>query len=449
MQRKEFLQLSTALAVGSILNPLDGCGPTAPAPRTKNWAGNIEFSTDNIYKPASISDIQKTLKAVNHIKAQGTTHCFNRIADNKENLMAMKQMNKVISLDKEKETVTVEAGIKYGELAPYLQENGFALHNLASLPHISVAGSVATGTHGSGVNNGNLASAITAVEFIDASGNVVELSREKDPEVFPGTIVALGALGIVTKMTLKVQPAFQVKQYVYENLPNEQLYQHFEEIMGAAYSVSLFTDWQNDTVNEVWVKERTDAPSAFPASAEFFGGKAATKDMHPIAANSAENCTPQMGVAGPWHERLPHFKMGFTPSSGVELQAEYFIPFEYGVDAMKEIAALGKEIGPHLFISEIRAIAEDDQWLSMAYKRKSIAIHFTLKQETEAVMALLPKIEKALDRFTPRPHWGKLFTISKETLAARYEKMNDFKILAQKYDPTGKFINEFLSSYIF
>ncbi|MFZ9660779.1 MAG: D-arabinono-1,4-lactone oxidase [Chitinophagaceae bacterium] len=449
MERKQFLQLSTAFAVGSFLNPLEGCGPTPQPPRTKNWAGNIEFSTDKIFKPNSVSDIQKTLKEVKHIKAQGTTHCFNRIADSKENLMAMKQMNQVVSLDKEKGTVTVQAGIKYGELAPYLQENGMALHNLASLPHISVAGSVSTGTHGSGVNNGNLASVVEGIEFIDASGNVIQLSREKDSGIFPGIIVALGALGIITKVTLKVQPSFEVKQFVYEKLPNEQLFQHFEEIMSAAYSVSLFTDWQNDSVNEVWVKARTDASTAFPAPAEFFGAKAATKDLHPIAANSAENCTPQMGVAGPWHERLPHFKMGFTPSSGVELQAEYFIPFENGVEAMKEIAAMGEEIGPHLFISEIRAIAADDHWLSMAYNRKSIAIHFTWKQETEAVMALLPKIEKALERFTPRPHWGKLFTIPKETLASRYEKMNDFKSMAKKYDPDGKFINDFLNTNIF
>jgi alditol oxidase len=448
MKRKQFLQLAGTVSLGAAIPAMPGCGPR-PVQMTKNWAGNIEYGTANIKTPANLGELPSLVRDLKKMKVQGTCHCFNRIADSKDALVATRQLNKVVSLDREKGTVTVEAGIKYGDLAPYLHEQGFALHNLASLPHISVAGSVSTATHGSGVNNGNLSTAVEALEFLDASGNVINLSREKDGDTFHGAVVALGALGVFTKVTLGLQPAFQARQWVFEKLPLEQLYPDFEHIMSSGYSVSLFTDWQSDSVNEVWVKSKADQGQPVPDGQDFYGAKWATRDMHPIAANDAVNCTPQMGVPGPWYERLPHFKMGFTPSSGVELQSEYFVPFEEGPAAMKAMATLARDIGPHLFISEIRSVAADDLWMSMAYKRRSIAIHCTWKQETEAVMSLLPHIEKVLEPFSPRPHWGKLFTIPLPVLESRYARMKDFRALAKTGDPNGKFVNDFLRTNVF
>jgi alditol oxidase len=312
-----------------------------------------------------------------------------------------------------------------------------------------VAGSCATATHGSGVGNGNLATAIRALEFVAADGSVVKLSKEKDGDQFLGAVVNLGALGVVTKVTLAIQPTFAMRQYVYEQLTLEQLKANFDKIMSAGYSVSLFTDWQTDRINEVWIKSKMDDGSDFGNKPEFFGAKAATKNMHPIAEISAENCTEQMGVAGPWYERMPHFKMGFTPSSGTELQSEFFVPQTHALEAFLAVAKFGKQIGPHLFISEIRTIAADDLWMSPCRHQASVAIHFTWKQDWPAVSKLLPVIEKELEAFNARPHWGKLFTMSPKLLASRYEKLADFKKLAALYDPTGKFRNDFLNSTIF
>jgi alditol oxidase len=239
-----------------------------------------------------------------------------------------------------------------------------------------------------------------------------------------------------------------MRQYVYEHLPVAELKENFNKIMSAGYSVSLFTDWQSDTINEVWIKSHENESTDFSKIESFFGAKAAVKNMHPIADLSAENCTEQMGVAGPWYERLPHFKMGFTPSSGKELQAEYFVPYENAVDAILAIAQLGKKTGPHLFISEIRSIAADDLWMSPCYNRKSVAIHFTWKQEWNDVQRLLPLVEKELSSFDCRPHWGKLFRLTPAQFASRYEKLNDFKSLVAKYDPSGKFKNDFLKNTI-
>ena len=423
-------------------------GAWAQTKRLKNWAGNLTFSTDNVFYPKSVAEVQQLVKKHSKLKAQGTRHCFNAIADSKDNLLSTRDLKSVISIDKKAHTVTVEGGIKYGELAPYLHKQGFALNNLASLPHISVAGSIATATHGSGVKNGNLSSAVTALELIIADGSIVYLSKATDAEKLNAAVVGLGALGVVTKVTLQIEPTFNVAQRVFTNMPMAQVKQHFEKIVSAGYSVSLFTDWQHDSINEVWIKGKvgTDKDESGP---EFYGAKAATKNVHPIIAISAENCTEQMGVPGPWYERLPHFKMGFTPSSGKELQSEYFVPIHHAVEAIQAVARLGKQISPHLFITEIRTIAADNLWLSPCRNQTSVTIHFTWKQETAAVLKLLPLIEKELSPFNARPHWGKIFTMSPKVLESRYEKLADFKKLVAEYDPKGKFRNDFLSKEIY
>jgi xylitol oxidase len=445
MKRKTFIQLSTTLMAAPLISPYFAF---AQQDRLKNWAGNLTYSTGNVFYPTTVAEVQQLVKAHTKIKALGTRHCFNNIADSKDNLLSTSRMNKVVSLNAAEHTVTVEAGIKYGELAPYLHQKGYALHNLASLPHISVGGSVTTATHGSGVKNGNLSSAVTGLELVIADGSVVHLSKAADPEKLNAAVVGLGALGIITKVTLAIQPTYMVSQRVFTGLPMAQVKQHFEKIMSAGYSVSLFYDWQTDLVNEVWIKSRIGTDT-LPDPHEFYGAKGATKNLHPIIALGAENCTEQMGVPGPWYERLPHFKMGFTPSSGKELQSEYFVPLAHAVEAIAAVAKLGKQIGPHLFITEIRAIAADDLWMSPCRHQTSITIHFTWKQETEAVLALLPQIEQTLAPFNPRPHWGKVFTLAPKTLDSRYPKLQDFKKLVAEYDPHGKFRNGFLERNIY
>ena len=447
MKRKTFIKIGSTLMASTILSPTDGFSFDQQE-RLKNWAGNITYSTDNVFYPETIEAIQQLVKDHTKIKVLGTKHCFNRIADSSNNLISTSKLNKVLSLDTASNSVTVEAGIKYGELAPYLGNRGFALHNLASLPHISVGGSIATGTHGSGIRNGNLSSAVVGLEVVTVDGQVVNFSKELDAEKFNAVVVGLGAIGITTKVTLTVEPTYQLRQYVFTGMPMAQLRNNFEEIMSAGYSVSLFTDWQTDLINEVWIKSRLDDGKDH-SGPEFFGAKGAQKNLHPIIGISAENCTLQMGVPGPWYERLPHFKMGFTPSSGKELQTEYFVPLSNAVDAIEAVYRLGKEIGPHLFITEIRTIAADDLWMSPCYHQTSVTIHFTWKQETEAVLNLLPQIEKALAPYNARPHWGKVFTMSPKVLDSRYEKLSDFKKLVAEYDPRGKFRNEFLEKNIY
>jgi alditol oxidase len=448
MKKRTFLKLTGAVGTQSMLSSLLGWGAKVPE-KLKNWAGNIEYSTESLYAAKSVEEVKSYIKKASKLKVLGTRHCFNAIADSKDAFLSLKPMEEVVSLDAAAKTVTVDAGVTYGRLAPYLHERGFALHNLASLPHISVAGACSTGTHGSGEKSGNLSTAVSGLEIVTASGDVAELSRKRDGTKFSGAVVGLGALGAITKVTLDIQPTFQARQWVYENMPLEAVTAHFNEIEAAGYSVSLFTDWRNKNVNEVWIKERIGSVKPFEAKAEWFGAKLAKKNLHPIAELGAENCTEQVGVPGPWYERLPHFKMGFTPSAGKELQSEFFVPRKDAVGAIFAVEKLNEKISPHLLITEIRTIAADDLWLSACYQRDSVAIHFTWQQDWPAVKAVLPEIEKALAPFDARPHWGKLFTMDPAVLRLRYKRLAEFVELAKKYDPQGKFRNEFLNTYIF
>jgi alditol oxidase len=448
--RRQFMRAcAAALGAPAVTAGVRGASvPVSAQEPLTNWAGNFRYSTTRLHQAASVADVQAFVRKHPQLKVLGSRHCFNRIADSVHQLLSLERMNQVVTLDRNARTVTVEAGMRYGQLCPYLHGEGFALHNLASLPHISIAGACATATHGSGVDNGNLATAVEGLELVTADGSLLNLSRAKDAGSFEAAVVGLGALGVVTKVTLRVEPAFTMRQDVYLDLPMSEVERQFDAMMAAGYSVSLFTDWQKRRVNEVWVKRRVTSGDT-PAAGDFYGAKPASRNVHPIIELAAENCTEQMGVPGPWYERLPHFRMGFTPSSGKELQSEYFVPRRHAVEAILAIERLREQVGPHLMISEVRTIHEDDLWLSTAYRRPSVAIHFTWKQEPEAVGRLMPVIERELSAFDVRPHWGKLFTIPPSVLRGRYERWDDFKALVVRHDPNGRFRNEFLTSHFF
>ena len=414
-----------------------------------NWAGNYSYQAAQIHRPKTIEQIQDLVLRSDKLKALGTRHSFNDIADCAGDLISVEYFDKIVALDREHLTVTVEAGVRYGDLARWLHSQGFALHNLASLPHISVAGACATATHGSGDRHGNLATAVAALEIVTGTGDRVCLSRAGNPDELEGAVVGLGGLGVITELTLDISPTFHMQQDVYENLSLEQLENHFDELTSNVYSVSLFTDWQTAAFNQVWLKRHAPEGVALPVESQLFGARTAPRHLHPIVSLSAENCTEQMGVCGPWFERLPHFRMDFTPSSGEELQSEYILPRRHAIAAFRAIYELRQRVAPLLQISEVRTIAADKLWMSPCYGQACVAIHFTWKKDWEQVRALLPVIEDRLAMFGARPHWAKLFSMPPARLQSLYPKLPEFRQLLQKYDPQGKFRNLFLNTYIF
>jgi len=420
--------------------------------KLRNWAGNLTYGAARVHYPETLEQLQDIVTQSHKLRVVGSRHSFNRIADTSADLVSLEKLDHTgdtVKIDRARNTATFNAGVTYGQLGLALHQEGYAIHNMASLPHISIAGACATATHGSGNGNGNLATTVSALEFIAADGRVVALSREKDGDTFNGAVVNLGGLGVVTKMTLDIVPAFVMQQEVYENLPLAQLEAHFEEISSSAYSVSLFTNWQNERVSQVWLKRHIPDNVALALSPAFFEATLAPIQRHPIVELSAKPTTIQMGVLGPWHERLPHFRIDETPSSGAELQTEYFVPRQHAVAAYQAIASLREQMAPVLMISEVRTIAADALWMSMCYQQDSVAFHFTWQLNWPEVQKVLPLIEAKLAPFKPRPHWGKLFTMPAAQVQSNYTRLPDFRNLLQTYDPTGKFRNEFLDTYIF
>lgn len=446
MDKREFLKSAGALAAGSLLSRAMA-GEQLPAART-NWSGNLTYGTNRLLTPATVEDLCAAVKSASKLRVLGARHSFSAIADSTHEQISLERFDEM-TLDEKARTVTVGGGVTYSRLAPWLDARGYALHNLASLPHITVAGACATGTHGSGVNNGNLATPVSALEMVTAAGEIVRLRREVDGARFLGAVVGLGSLGAVTRTTLDVQPTYKVAQSVYRNLSFDELGRHFDEIFSSGYSVSVFTDWQQHRATQVWVKRRLQEGDANHWAPELFGARLATQKLHPAAGYSPENCTEQEGIPGPWYDRLPHFRIGMTPSSGQELQTEYFVPYELGWDAVQAVEKLHEQIGPHLIVTELRTVAADELWMSMAYRRPALTVHFTWKPEWPAVRQLLPLIEAQLKPFDPRPHWAKMFTLPGAQVAAGYRRLAQFKALTAQLDPTGKFRNQYLERNLY
>ncbi|MFE2814259.1 FAD-binding protein [Streptomyces nigra] len=405
-----------------------------------NWAGNITYGAGELHRPASVDEVAALVAASTRVRVLGSGHSFNEIAEPGPDgvLLSIAALPPLVDVDGAARTVRVSGGTRYAELARAVHAHGLALPNMASLPHISVAGSVATGTHGSGVGNGSLGSAVREVELVTADGSVVRIGRD-DPR-FGGAVTSLGALGVVTALTLDLEPAFEVEQHVFTELPLAGLdTAAFEAVMSAAYSVSLFTDWRAPGFRQVWLKRRTDQPLP-----EITGAAPATEKLHPVPGMPAVNCTEQFGVPGPWHERLPHFRAEFTPSSGAELQSEYLLPRDRALEALHAVDAIRDTVAPVLQTCEVRTVAADEQWLSPSYGRDTVALHFTWIEDTAAVLPVVQRLEAALDAFAPRPHWGKVFTTPAGVLRDRYPRLDDFRALARELDPKGTFANAFV-----
>jgi xylitol oxidase len=410
-----------------------------------NWAGNITFGAANVHRPGTLDELQSVVAVSDRVRALGSAHSFSPVADTTADLVSVAGLPARVDVSANGSTATVAAGMRYGEVAVALQAHGLALHNLGSLPHISVAGAVATGTHGSGPTLGSLSTAVVGLDLVTATGAMLRVDRT-DPR-FAGAVVALGALGVVTAVTLAVQPTYDVAQTVHQDLPVRRLFTDLDEMLTAGYSVSLFTTWSRDVVDQVWVKRRTDDPRA-ALDPGWLDTHAATGPLHPVPGMSPASCTEQLGVPGPWHERLPHFRLDHTPSSGAELQTEYLVPRRHAVAALDAVQAMAPRVAAVLQVSELRTVAADDLWLSPAYEQDSLAIHFTWVDDAAAVAPVVAELEQRLEPFGPRPHWGKVFTLPPAAVQRLYPRLADVAALRRALDPDGVFGNAMVDRYL-
>lgn len=409
----------------------------------QNWAGNITFGAAHFASPERLPELQALVREAKKLRVLGSGHSFNRIADSDDTLLSLRKLERLVTVDAAARTVTLDGGATYEDVAPVVHRAGFALGAVASLPNITVAGAVSTATHGSGDRNRNLSAAVSAIKLVTPTGEIKSV-RRSDPD-FAGMVVGLGALGVISELTLDLIPHYDIRQTVYLDLPVAGLLEDFGGAMASAHSISLFTRWQGDHVDQVWVKA---LDSAGEPAGSFIGARAADMAYHPVPGRNGEECTPQMGRVGAWHERLFHFPIGGVGASGAELQSEYFVAREHAADAFRTLHAVQEQFAPALFIGEVRSVAADELWLSPAYRQDTVGFHFTWKPDWNAVIAAAGVVEAALAPFAPRPHWAKVFPMAPADVRARFPRMSDFIGLAERHDPDGKFRNPFLDTLL-
>ncbi len=405
----------------------------------QNWAGNVLFSARAFHEPTGVPELQRLVAGSNRLRALGTGHSFSEVADTTGDLVSLAAMPERIELDPDTQTVTVTAGTRWGDLGKTLQANGFALPNTGSLPHIAVAGAAATGTHGSGDRLGNLSTIVVGLELVTATGDLITLRREAEGDRFDGMVLSLGLLGVVTSLTLNVLPTFQVRQRVFAELPHATFLAHFDQVMAAGYSVSAFGGWGAPRTWDIWRKTVADDIDE-DAEPELFGAPAATRARHPTLGQPPEYATDQLGVPGPWNERLPHFKLEFRPSTGAEIQSEWMVDRAEGGAALAALDDLAEDIGRVCQGGEIRTVAADELWISPSYRRDSACLHFTWIRDEAAIAPVVAAIEERLEPFGARPHWGKRFL---RRPAEHYPRLPDFRALVAAFDPEGTFSNDF------
>ena len=399
----------------------------------RNWAGNLQYTAATLAEPASVTELQKLVARSPRVRALGTRHSFSDIADTTGTLVSTARLPNEVGVDTSKNVARISAATRYGVAASAIAQAGRSLHNLGSLPHISVAGAISTGTHGSGTSNGILATAVEAIELVGAAGQEVRI--ERGDKEFNGAVVGLGAVGVVTSVELALGEHFDVHQEAWYETPWSALLDDPRTLFNSAYSVSVLTHFGSSHLEHVWLKSEVRNDARLPAVT-------GARRRDPDAVMDA-NLT-EFGSAGPWDQRLPHFRLDMIPSRGDELQSEYYVGLDQARAAVDVLRGLADDIDPILAISELRTVAPDDFWLSGAFERESLSIGFTWKPDAVAVAAATRKIEAALAPLHARPHWGKLHGFRSDDLARVFPRYLDAGELFRRRDPDGKFANAYL-----
>ncbi|MFJ2978017.1 D-arabinono-1,4-lactone oxidase [Curtobacterium sp. NPDC087082] len=400
-----------------------------------NWSGTVTYTAERVLRPSSIDEAAEIVARSPRVHGLGTRHSFNDAPDAPGVLLDLTGIPTDLAVDAVRRTVTMGAGTRYGVVAPEIDRAGFALHNTGSLPHISIAGAIATGTHGSGTALGSLSTAVRSFEVLGPDGSARTIDRD-DP-AFDGAVLHLGLLGVLTRVTLDVEPSYRMRQDTYGPIPWDTFTAHVAEVHAAATSVCSYTVF-GDTVSEVLLKSRVpDGDDDVAVPDELFGAPrlpGSPGDGHHTARD---------GSVGPWWDRLPHFPIDSVPSHGSEVQSEHFVPLRHAGAALDAVRTMAARIQPHLHVCELRTMAADPFWLSPTQGEDVLCIAFTWQKHPVEVAALLPDLEALLAPFDGRPHWGKMSSLDAAAIAGLYPRLADFRDLVAAADPERTFASSF------
>lgn len=419
-----------------------------------NWAGNQSCAPTSIRRPTSEAELVAIVKeAANNgtrVKCVGAGHSFTPIACTDGVLVDLSGYGRILSHDPGARTVTMQAGITLSTLCDELDQRGLALENMGDIGYQSIAGAAATATHGTGWHFGNISSRIVGMRLIAGDGSIVDATSDENPEVLAAARVGVGALGIVSTVTLQAVKAFRLHA-IEEPMRLDDLLSDFDGYMSSADHVEFYwvphTSWALTKRNR-----RTDEP-AMPRSK----AKAVIDDL--LITNVGfgalcrvgrrrPNLIPRLAKMLPSTGRLEYTDRSdrvFTSPRRVKFyEMEYAIPRDAIPEALNRVRRLVDEAGIQLsFPVEVRVVSPDDIPLSTAHGRATgyIAIHV---YQGTPYDTYFQGVERIMDSYHGRPHWGKMHFQGHETLAQRYPKWDEFQAVRRRLDPEGRFTNQYL-----
>jgi len=409
-----------------------------------NWSRTHCFGATELRRPTSIGELQQSIVAAvasgQGVRTIGSRHSFTDIADS-DVVVDLGALPEQFAVSPDRTSVTVSGAMTYARLASLLEPHQLAIANMASLPHLSIAGAISTATHGSGTTNGNLATAVLSLKIMTSAGELRHVQRSDTQ--FSAAVVALGAMGAIVAIELAVEPAFDVEQAVHNRLSWSRLHPSLDEVFDAAYSVSVFTDWRDHV--QLWTKRRVDQATLDHAT--LHDGVQASQPEHPVPGADASSCTNQQ-EPGLWSHRLPHFRSDEVPSVGAEVQSEFFVERALMGQAIERLRSIGDALEPVIMVSEIRTIGADNIWLSPQYQRDCAAFHFTWHHDVVAAHAAADLVTDTLAPLRPIPHWGKVFDPRRFDFDQLYPNLRSALACFQEWDPTSTFTNAWMRNTI-
>lgn len=417
----------------------------------KNWAGNVSNIVKCYVQPETEAELIEIIKSSDSIKVVGTAHSWSPIHQSQHTILNLDLYNKILLTDKIQHIIKVQAGIKIWQLNEYLDKQGLALKNLGSIDQQSIAGAISTGTHGTGIAFQVLASQIIEFSLIKADGEKINIHKEKNKELFNATIINLGALGIISEITLQVCPSFNLHEYT-TTLPFDEVIENLDKHLEENNHFKLW--WLPPTDDIVVFRfNKTEKAINDTKIRQFLQDKILSVYIYRFFVWIAKLIPPfakflnkllTLNMKGPIDRIQKSYKVHIVPEPPLHRETEWTFELSKAKEILKAYKKFITENKYNLnFIQEIRFTKADDFWLSACYKRDSIWLGL-YAYEHENWDKALQEYEDFAKKYDGRPHWGKEFSRDKNYIKQQYAKYDDFKEIKQAFDPSGKFSNAYL-----
>lgn len=416
----------------------------------RNWAGNVQFTAQSFIQPENETEIAAALLKSEQLRVVGTGHSWSTICTTNQNLLNLDRYNKVLQVDKEKLQVTVQPGIKLWQLNEYIDKQGLALKNLGSIARQSLAGAISTATHGTGIGFQILASQIEKFKLIKPDGDILEIHSEKDKDLFNLSIVNLGALGVISEMTINVVPAYQLHDRTYV-APLQEVIDNLDELVEETDHFKL---WWFPHVDQAVVYRYTRTQQAANDSRlrQWLMDEFLSVNVYRLLLKAGNinrdwrrniNRTLVKKFIQPLNRIEKSYKVFNVLEPPIHREVEWAFDISVAKELLREYTSFINASKHRInFIQEIRFTKADEYALSPCYGRNTMWLG-AYNADNFGWEELMSDFESLAIKYKGRPHWGKEFNVSATYLQQQYPNFKKFTTLREQFDPTGKLLNDF------